>query len=139
MPRCQMSGQLYKIANQPVTPHAPLFFHACHPLMNTLHTSRHFSCLSHALSHASCIPSRLPHHLTCWAHDTQQCHVPVATKWLHRPSYQTISYQVAMLIICGHACVCEGECVDGNACLSTCPPSHTHAVCVISNWPCMCA
>jgi len=38
----------------------------------------------------------------------------------------------------GHACVHEGGCVERHTCLSTCPPSCTHDVCVISNWLCMC-
>ena len=46
------------------------------------------------------------------------------------------SSSVSSLISC--ACMQEGECVEGHTCLSTCPPSCTHAICIISNQPCMC-
>jgi len=49
------------------------------------------------------------------------------------------AHMMSVSSITGCACVHEGECVEGHTCLFTCLPSCTHDICVISNWPCMCA
>src|SRR5882724_10865514 len=104
-----MSGQLYKIANQPVTPQMPPFFHACHTLMHTHpsfthHLTCNFSPLPHAPSHNSHMLSCLPHTVSCAGHMTpNNCHIPVAS--CHEMATQALQLcQVAMILL--QPCMC---------------------------------
>jgi len=143
-PRFQMSRQLYKIANQPVTPQAPPFFtrirHSptiCHSLADNQGSCSQFllppahpsSWLPHAVLPAS-------HCLTHQACDTKQCHMHASC---HEMAMQALQLcQVAIILL--QPCMCAwGRSVEGHTCLFTCPPSCTHDVCAISNWLCMCA
>jgi len=94
VPRCQMSGQIYKIANQSVTPQVPPFLHACHALMHTLRHSP--TCHRQPGLPLSISPTSHTHHLTPPTH-CLSCLMPshVLGTW-----HQTMSPVTAVCIPC---------------------------------------
>ena len=124
MPNVQAA--IYDCVNQPVTPQAPLFFHVCHPLMNALRFSRHFSHLEHTVSPSrmlSCLPHTISHarHVTS---NNVTCQLP---RNGHTGPPTILSGSYADLL---WPCMCVWGRMCGGACLPFHMSSLTHTCCL---------